>query len=137
MSEVVKVPRITELEEEIIKLYLGGLNRKEISLKLDLPLGIVNKAFTHKDFKAKVESLLEEKEKLMKLKMLETLDSVIDHKLENAKSPEDLINESRDILDIYSLVDKINKETEKKRLGNTGSNVIVNILQQLGGDENE
>ena len=131
MSELVK---FNELEEEILKLYAQGLNRRDISLKLDLPLSSINRVFLKPNVKSKINEIIENKEKLLKLKTMDLLEQSLDDYVD--KNAEKLLREDRDLLDIVNTIDKVNKESEKKRLGTAGGNVLINILQQLG-DSNE
>ena len=128
------------LEEEILELYTKGLSRQDIALQLDIPINVVNRVFNKPNVKEKIAEIIETRELLLKEKHTAILDELTDKMLEKAKEEGDLtllLNKNRDILDVIYTADKLNKELEKKRLGTSEQNVMINILNQLAGDSDE
>jgi len=128
MSNIVK---FTELDEEILELYTKGYNRKDIAYKLDLPIKTINSVFNKPNIKDKLIDVVEQRELLLKVKQSEILNELTDELVDNAENITDLLGKGRDILDVISVTNNVMKDTEKKRLGQSGENIIVNILNQL------
>ena len=128
------------IEEQILELYTKGLNRQDIALQLDIPVKVVNRVFNKPNVKEKIAEIVETRELLLKEKHTAILDELTDKMLEKAREEgdlTDLLNKNRDILDVIYATDKLNKELEKKRLGTSDQNVMINILNQLAGDSDE
>lgn len=128
------------IEEQILELYTKGLNRQDIALQLDIPIKVVNRVFNKPNVKEKIAEIIETRELLLKEKHTAILDELTDKMLEKAREEgdlTDLLNKNRDILDVIYATDKLNKELEKKRLGTSDQNVMINILNQLAGDSDE
>ena len=128
------------IEEQVLELYTKGLNRQDIALQLEIPAKIVNRVFNKPNVKEKMAEIIETRELLLKEKHTAILDELTDKMLEKAREEgdlTDLLNKNRDILDVIYATDKLNKELEKKRLGTSDQNVMINILNQLAGDSDE
>ena len=135
-----EITKYNLLEEEIIELYTKGITRQDIALKLDVPINIVNRVFNKPNIKEKIAEIVETRELLLKEKQTAVLEEITNKMIEKAKEKGDitkLLNQNRDILDVIAVTDKLNKEQEKKRLGTSENNVIINILNQLSGDNDE
>jgi len=128
MNELVK---FTELDEQVLELYTKGYSRKDIAYKLDLPIKAINKVFVKPNIKDKLVEIVEHRELLLKVKQSEILNDLTDELTENAENMTDLLGRGRDILDVINTTNAMMKETEKKRLGAGGENVIINVLNQL------
>jgi len=135
MSNLVK---FNELDEKILDLYVKGYKKQDIAVKLEIPIDVVNKVFRKKDVKQKLQELIENREILLKAKHLEILNEITDEMVKEALengSLKDLLGKGRDILDVISLTNSVAKEQEKKRLGTSEGNVLINILNQLSEGE--
>ena len=119
------------IDEKVLELYAQNMSRKDIALTLDIPLKSVNKVFRKPNVKSKLEEIIEHRELLLKAKHLEILEEITDEMLENSDNYSDLVSRKKDFLDVVTTTNTISKELEKKRMGQTGGNVIVNILNQL------
>lgn len=135
-----KIVKYNLLEEQMIELYTQGLSRQEIALKLDVPIKVVNRTFSKPNIKEKIAEIVELRELMLKEKQTAILEELTDTMVSKARENGDLtslLNKNRDILDVIYATDKLNKEQEKKRLGTSDQNVMINILNQLAEDENE
>jgi len=137
MSNIVK---FSELEEKILELYTKGYTKEAIAIELELPINEINKVFRKPQIKEKMAEIIELRELLLKEKQLGILETITQEMIQEAIEKGDfksLLNKNRDILDVISLTSQVTKEIEKKRLGTSEQNVIVQILNQLSGDDDD
>ena len=134
------VTKYNIVEEQIVELYTKGLSRQDIALQLDVPISVVNRTFNKPNIKEKIAEVIELRELMLKEKQTAILEEITDKMVEKAKEEGDitsLLGKNRDILDVIYATDKLNKEQEKKRLGTSDQNVMINILNQLAGEDDE
>ena len=129
-----------KLEEEILKLRVKGYTKEDIANELDIPLNVVRRLFYKPGVKEKLQEINETRALIlqdMQLELLEKATLEYMEKINEAGTFDVALNKGRDILDVISLTNQVNRELERKRLNTGEKNLIVNILQQLSGDSDE
>ena len=127
-----ELQKITDFDEKVLKLYVSGKDKKVIATELEVPISEVNKVFKKPNLKELLEQIVEEKELMLRSVSLQTIEKMLYEKLKNGEATVDeLLGEKRDVLDIIDTLNKLTKEQEKKRLGTSGQNVFVQIMNDL------
>ena len=127
-----ELKKITDFDEKVLQLYVSGKNKKIIATELEVPVSEVNKVFKKPNLKELLEQIVEEKELMLRSVSLQTIEKMLYEKLKNGEATVDeLLGEKRDVLDIIDTLNKLTKEQEKKRLGTSGQNVFIQIMNDL------
>ena len=131
-SNITKKQLISEFDEKVIELYIKGKSKEVIASELEVPLKEVKKVFKKPNLSEIVEETIRQKEMLLRSSSLEILEKILYEKVKNGEATaKELLSENRDILDVIDAINKLTKEQEKKRLGTSGGNIFVNIMNDL------
>lgn len=133
---------LTVLEREICELYAGGLVKKEISIKLGIPVSEVTKLLNKKGVAEFVQELIMSISYATKAERVRVLSRVIEDKVDKLTITDEDGNTTtdfsratdKDLVSVVKTLDDMLKEAEKKELGVSDNTTYVQILNTMMKD---
>lgn len=99
---------------EVANTYLETMDRQEAAGRLNMPVGEVNKILNKKEVSRYIDSVFMEQGYLNRGKLMKTLNSIIDQKLDAML--EDELTSDKDIADLLLMAHKISEDHAKRVL---------------------
>lgn len=128
------------LDQQIVSLYSDGVNIKDIAIELGISVPSIRRALNKPEIREAANDVIMNMGISLKAEKLRLINAVVNDKLEKLDEQVDEEGNktgrladitNKDVFDLISMADGMQKEKEKADLGNTTNNVYINLLNQI------
>jgi len=131
---------LTKIEQEIVSMYSEGISVKDIAIELGVNTPVVKRILNKPEVRQITNDLIMNYGNTLKAEKLRLLGSIVDDKL---KEMEEQVDEdgnktgrladitNKDIVDLLQIMDSMQKEEEKAKLGTNTNNTYIQLLNNI------
>ena len=128
------------LDQQIVSLYSDGINVKDIAIELGVSVPSIRRALSKPEVREAANDIIMNMGVSLKAEKLRLINAVVNDKLEKLDEQVDEEGNkpgrladitNKDVFDLISMADGMQKEKEKADLGNSTNNVYISLLNQI------